>query len=138
MTELNVHSLAETELAAVQIAASLPERGVVLLRGEMGAGKTTLIKVLCALLGVQDEVSSPTFALVNEYLTAENRRIYHFDLYRIDDPEEALDIGIEEYFEDDALSFVEWPERIEEWLPEDAFTIDIKVVDDKRVFRFPA
>jgi tRNA threonylcarbamoyladenosine biosynthesis protein TsaE len=138
MVELTARNLADTEQAARNIVTALPERGVVLFRGEMGAGKTTLIKMLCRLLGVEDEVSSPTFALVNEYLTAENRRIYHFDLYRIEDPEEALDIGIEEYFDDDALSLVEWPERIEEWLPEDAFTIDIKVVDDKRIFCFPA
>lgn len=138
MVELTARNLADTEQAARHIVTALPERGVVLFRGEMGAGKTTLIKMLCRLLGVEDEVSSPTFALVNEYHTAENRRIYHFDLYRIEDPEEALDIGIEEYFDDDALSLVEWPERIEKWLPEDAFTIDIKVVDDKRIFCFPA
>ncbi len=112
---------------ADKLVVLLPERGVVMFEGEMGAGKTTLIKHLCAILGVTDDVSSPTYALVNEYHTETGRVIYHFDLYRLEHPEEVLDIGIEEYFSDRALSFIEWPDRLGVFAPEDA--IRIKVVD---------
>lgn len=112
---------------ADELVALLPDHGVVFFEGEMGAGKTTLIKHLCATLGVTDDVSSPTYALVNEYHTEKGRVIYHFDLYRLEHPEQALDIGIEEYFSDRALSFVEWPDRLGAFAPLDA--IRIKVVD---------
>ncbi len=80
--------------------------------GELGVGKTTLIKEICKVLGVKEEVSSPTFSLVNEYLTTNEESVYHFDFYRIKDEEEALDIGIEEYFYSSNYCLVEWPEKI--------------------------
>lgn len=99
--------------------------------GDMGAGKTTLIKALCKAWGVKDTVSSPTFALVNEYRNTQKQPIYHFDFYRIKDEEEAWDIGTEDYFYSGAQCLVEWPERIEGLLPEDFIRIDIVVEADR-------
>jgi len=98
----------------------------VAFEGEMGAGKTTLIRFICAELGVQDEVSSPTFSLVNEYLTARKETIYHFDLYRLNTPEEALGFGIEEYLDSGKLCLIEWPGNLGEYLPSDASRIKIE------------
>ena len=91
----------------------------ILFYGSMGVGKTTLIKELCNELGVKDIALSPTFSLVNEYQTKHNETVFHFDFYRIEDENEAYDIGIEEYFYSDAWSFVEWPENIVNLLPAD-------------------
>jgi tRNA threonylcarbamoyladenosine biosynthesis protein TsaE len=121
--------------AARSVADLLPSRGTVLFEGEMGAGKTTLIAALCAVWGVDDDVSSPTYALVNEYCTAAGGTVYHFDLYRLDDPEEALAMGIEEYFADDALSLVEWPERLGGLRPEDAWVLHIEDREGLRTIR---
>jgi tRNA threonylcarbamoyladenosine biosynthesis protein TsaE len=96
--------------------------------GSMGAGKTTLIKKLCHATGVTDEVNSPTFSLVNEYLTTEGESMYHFDFYRINKIEEAYDIGYENYFYSPYLCFIEWPEKIEQLLPEKCVYISIEVV----------
>lgn len=98
---------------------------VLLFYGEMGVGKTTLIKEIVKQLGVDDIVSSPTFSLVNEYLSLKGETIYHFDFYRITDEEEALDIGVEEYFDSNNWCFVEWPENIKNLLPLNAVTISI-------------
>lgn len=95
-------------------------------QGEMGAGKTTLIKAICRLLDVEDPVSSPTFALVNEYQTKNAETIYHFDFYRIEDPVEAVDIGLEEYFYSGNYCFVEWAEKIPSFLPESFAWIEIR------------
>jgi tRNA threonylcarbamoyladenosine biosynthesis protein TsaE len=100
--------------------------------GELGAGKTTFIKALCAELGVNDAMSSPSFSLVNEYHDANGKPVYHFDLYRLKSPEEAFDIGMEEYLYSGHYCFVEWPERAGELLPEETVHITITVVDDKR------
>ena len=97
----------------------------------MGAGKTTLIGRVAAALGAQDTVTSPTFALVNQYEGAGGRRIYHFDFYRINSVEEALDLGYEEYFYSGDLCLVEWPEKIEPLLPDDAMTVSIAVGEDE-------
>ena len=120
---------------ARRVAQALPARGTVLIEGEMGAGKTTLIAALCAVWRVEDDVSSPTYALVNEYRTAAGGTVYHFDLYRLDDPEEALAIGIEEYFADDALSLVEWPERLGWLRPDDAWVLHIEDMEGLRTIR---
>jgi len=98
--------------------------------GDMGAGKTTLIKAICKVWGVKDTVSSPTFALVNEYRNTQQQPIYHFDFYRIKDEAEAWDIGTEDYFHSGALCLVEWPERIEGLLSEKFIRIDIVVEAD--------
>ena len=90
---------------------------VILFYGEMGVGKTTLIKELAKQLGVSDIVSSPTFSLVNEYHSEKGAKIYHFDFYRINKEEEAMDMGIEEYFYSDNWCFVEWPNKVENLLP---------------------
>ena len=104
--------------------------GVVAFYGEMGAGKTTLIRALCEHLGVEDDVNSPTFSIVNEYRTGSGETIYHFDFYRIDKPEEAMDFGVEEYFYGGNRCLVEWPEQIERLLPEETDRVYIRVCAD--------
>lgn len=100
---------------------------ILLFTGEMGSGKTTLIKAMCSALGVSDEVNSPTFALVNEYQTEVGEAIYHFDFYRLNEPEEALDMGVEEYFDSGAICLVEWPEKISKFLPANFGLIKLKM-----------
>lgn len=115
---------------------SIRDRGdVVAFYGPMGAGKTTLIKNLCHRMGVTDEVNSPTFAIVNEYVTDEGESVYHFDFYRIKKLEEAYDIGYENYFYSGNLCLIEWPELIEPLLPERYVRVDIALgeTDDERI-----
>lgn len=100
--------------------------GVVLLEGEMGAGKTTLVKYLVRELGSDDGVTSPTFALVNPYLLRNGQTVYHFDFYRIDDPREAFDMGYEEYFYGGSLCLVEWGEKVADLLPPDPARITLR------------
>lgn len=102
------------------------------LRGEMGAGKTTLTNELMKRMAVKEEVSSPTFSIVNEYFSVNYGKIYHFDFYRIEDESEAYDIGVEEMFEDNAFCFVEWPSRIENILPVDSVIISITLDGQNR------
>ena len=97
--------------------------------GKMGAGKTTLIKALCRSLGSTDPITSPTFALVNEYSTAANERIFHFDFYRIKNIEEAMDIGFDDYIYSGKYCMMEWPENIEDLLPEEIVKVEIEVLD---------
>ena len=101
-----------------------------LFYGQMGVGKTTLIKEICKALEVQDSISSPTFSLVNEYQTSINEKVFHFDFYRITDEEEALDMGIEEYFDNNDWCLIEWPENIENLLPLDAVEIHLTMLDN--------
>jgi tRNA threonylcarbamoyladenosine biosynthesis protein TsaE len=98
-----------------------------LFYGEMGTGKTTLIKELIKQLGVIDIVSSPTFSLINEYLSPDGESIYHFDFYRIEDEDEAYDIGIEEYFSSNSWCFMEWPGKVENLLPLDSVAIHLTI-----------
>lgn len=134
MKRIEIDSLSELKNVAQQVVESLEGRTVVLLRGEMGAGKTTLISRIAAYLGAEDTVTSPTFALVNQYEGSECR-IYHFDFYRIEEIEEVFDLGYEEYFYSGDLCFVEWPEKIEPLLPDDAMTVRITVGEDEhRIF----
>ena len=100
-----------------------------LFEGAMGAGKTTLIKAICAQLEVEDLVNSPTFSIVNEYQSVQGATIYHFDCYRIESDEEALDIGIEDYFYSDNLCLIEWPSRVENLLSEEHLVVEITVTD---------
>lgn len=102
-----------------------------LFYGQMGVGKTTLIKEICKQLGVLDTISSPTFSLVNEYETSKIEKVYHFDFYRIAQEEEALDIGIEEYFDNNDWCLIEWPENIENLLPLDAVEIHLSILKDQ-------
>lgn len=108
---------------------------VVLLDGLMGAGKTTLVKYLCEALGVKDEVTSPTFSLVNEYISPEGGLIYHFDLYRIEQEEEALDFGLEEYLYSGNYCFIEWPEKIRNLIPDEYAVIVLEVSQNKRMIK---
>lgn len=124
-----IHITSQDELPEIAEAVidSLGRRTVVALRGEMGAGKTTLIREIVAALGATDTVTSPTFAIINQYKGTNNRRIYHFDFYRINDIREAYDFGYEEYFYSGDLCLVEWPEKIEQLLPDDVMTVKITV-----------
>ncbi len=124
-----IHITSEEELPQVAeaILEAAGHRTVVVFRGGMGAGKTTLIRAIAAALGSADTVTSPTFALVNQYKGADGRNIYHFDFYRIDDLREAYDFGYEEYFYSGDLCLVEWPEKIEALLPDDVVTVRIAV-----------
>ncbi len=136
---ISVSTLAELPDAARQLhtAISASGRSIVAFEGEMGAGKTTLIRALCAALGVADDVSSPTFALVNEYRDGAGRPVYHFDFYRIDSLDEALRIGAAEYFDSGYLCLIEWPSRIAELLPTDRLTVEISVTGpESRVISF--
>ncbi|MBO7197970.1 MAG: tRNA (adenosine(37)-N6)-threonylcarbamoyltransferase complex ATPase subunit type 1 TsaE [Tidjanibacter sp.] len=128
MREINVNGIGDLPDAAEEIIEALDGRNVIAFFGQMGAGKTTLIREICAQLGSTDVVTSPTFALVNRYDTAEGRPIFHFDFYRIERPEEAFDMGYEEYFDSEGLCLVEWPEKIEELLPDDVMRIEIEVL----------
>ena len=131
MKRIEIDSLSELERVAEEILSLIGERRVVLLRGGMGAGKTTLVSRIAAQLGAEDTVTSPTFALVNQYEGREGT-IYHFDFYRINRVEEVFDLGYEEYFYSGELCFVEWPEMVEGLLPEDAMEVRITVGDDDR------
>ncbi|KYG76601.1 tRNA (adenosine(37)-N6)-threonylcarbamoyltransferase complex ATPase subunit type 1 TsaE [Roseivirga echinicomitans] len=137
-TELHLESkgLNDLRIVAQQITAFGKEYNIWLLMGQMGAGKTTLSKAICSELGVVDLVQSPTFSLVNEYLTDEGRTIYHFDFYRIEDIVELVNIGIEEYFDSGNLCLIEWPEKISELIPDEYMKIFIEALeDDSRVIK---
>jgi len=126
---LTVQSISELPSAASAIIKYSANYKIFLFYGDMGAGKTTLIKSLCQYLGTTEPVTSPTFSIVNEYIGAGNK-IYHFDFYRLKDQTEALDMGYEEYLYSDAYCFVEWPEKIPGLLPQHYINIQIKVHDD--------
>ncbi|PQJ23317.1 tRNA (adenosine(37)-N6)-threonylcarbamoyltransferase complex ATPase subunit type 1 TsaE [Tenacibaculum sp. SG-28] len=105
------------------------ESKILLFYGEMGAGKTTLVKEICKVLNCIDTASSPTFSLVNEYKTTDNESVYHFDFYRIEDEEEALDIGIEDYLYSDNWCLIEWPDNVKNLLPLGATRLEISILD---------
>lgn len=135
MKTLHIDSLNELPEVAEAVLEALNGRTVVVFRGEMGAGKTTLVRAIMAALGSEDTISSPTFAIVNHYSTAEQEAVYHFDFYRIERPEEAYDFGYEEYFYSGNLCLVEWPEKIEELLPDEVMTVRITAEsEEERTF----
>lgn len=135
MKRIEINSLSDLDTVAEQVLASLEGRTVVIFRGGMGAGKTTLISRIVRSLGSEDTVTSPTFALVNQYEGTDDCRIYHFDFYRIDSIDEVFDLGYEEYFYSGDLCLVEWPEKIESLLPEDVMEVRITAPDeDTRIF----
>lgn len=128
--KFTIHS--EEELAGVarKMLAAFPDHRVFCFYGQMGAGKTTFIKVVCRELGVADTTASPTFAIVNEYLTKEGDSIYHFDFYRIETLEDALQIGVEDYFYSGNYCFVEWAENIPELIDPEFLKVTIRVLSD--------
>ena len=126
---IEIDSLNELDMVAEAVINSLNGRTVVAFDAPMGAGKTTLISRIAAHLGAKDSVTSPTFAIVNQYEGTE-RTIYHFDMYRIERVEEALDFGSEEYLSSGELCLVEWPEKIEPLLPNDTMVVRIEILSE--------
>lgn len=127
---IRINNLDEITAAAEKFVAAIGERKIFAFYGSMGAGKTTFIKAVCEVMGVKDTVTSPTFAIVNEYTLPNNSSIYHFDFYRIKKIEEVFDMGFEDYFYSDALCFIEWPELIEDVLPIDTIKVCISQLPD--------
>jgi len=123
-------ALQDLETVAKELVHYAGEENIWLFHGEMGAGKTSLIKAVGKNLGVEDLMSSPTFALVNEYLTHDNKKVFHFDFYRIKNETEAYDIGVEEYFDSGSYCLVEWPERIQSLLPPERADIKITLTNN--------
>ena len=129
--EIKIDSLDNIKEAAKQFVAAIDQNTVFAFYGKMGAGKTTFTKAVCEELGVTDTVASPSFAIVNEYRSdTTGELIYHFDFYRIKKLDEVYDMGYEDYFYSGALCFIEWPELIEELLPEDAVKVTIVENED--------
>ena len=133
--EIRIENLDNIRAAAREFIENMGDARVFAFYGKMGAGKTTLVKAICEELGVEDVITSPTFAIINEYEGEET--IYHFDFYRIKKLEEVYDMGYEDYFYSGALCFIEWPELIEEILPDDAVRVSIiEQQDGSRLVKF--
>lgn len=134
MKEILVKNLSEITTAAKEILQTAADRKVFTLTGDLGAGKTTLTQAICRALGVRENVTSPTFSLVNEYSyldkNGQEQLFRHLDLYRLKNLDEALDIGIEDYLEDGQYCFIEWPEIIDPLLPEEVVKINISILRD--------
>lgn len=130
--EIILESIDKIDDAARKFIDAMGDNTIFAFYGKMGAGKTTFIKAVCENLGVKDVINSPTFAIVNEYLAGNGEPIYHFDFYRIKKEQEVLDIGYEDYIYSDCLCFMEWPELIEDLLPEDAVKVTITELEDGR------
>ncbi|MDI5950942.1 tRNA (adenosine(37)-N6)-threonylcarbamoyltransferase complex ATPase subunit type 1 TsaE [Flavobacterium yafengii] len=124
-----IFSIDQLEEVAQKIIAENPKK-VILFHGEMGVGKTTLIKQLCKMLGVTGATSSPTFSLVNEYEANDNQLVYHFDFYRLNKEEEALDMGVDDYLYSGNWCFIEWAEKIPNLIPETHSVITISLLPD--------
>ncbi|MGZ4035161.1 MAG: tRNA (adenosine(37)-N6)-threonylcarbamoyltransferase complex ATPase subunit type 1 TsaE [Bacteroidia bacterium] len=133
MNKITINTLSELPSAAKQLLQICEGKKTFAFSGQMGAGKTTFIKTICLALGVKDTISSPTFSLVNEYHSATGEKIYHFDFYRIKDLSEAYDMGFEEYLYSKGYCFIEWPEKIEELLPQDCVKVNLTLEAEKRL-----
>ncbi|GAO27976.1 ATPase [Geofilum rubicundum JCM 15548] len=136
-----MHFLANTpedlRPAAAALAQLLADRPVAAFYGNMGVGKTTFIKVLCRHLNIADTVNSPSFAIINEYQNGEGQQVFHFDLYRLKEPEELLDMGGEDYFYSGHICLVEWPEKAADYLPENRINVSMEELPDgSRSIRF--
>lgn len=130
MQEFIITSIDELNIPANAVIELLSDYSVVAFYGEMGVGKTTFIKIICEQLGVNDYINSPTFAIVNEYADANQEPIYHFDLYRLEDVDELMNIGADEYFYSGFPCFIEWPEKGEEALPDERLNIFIEEINN--------
>jgi len=131
MNEVIIRNLSEIDKAAEEFLQKIGDNKLIAFFAPMGAGKTTFTTALCRVLGVGDAVCSPTFTIVNEYLTEEGESIFHFDFYRLTKPSEAMDIGLYDYLDSGCLCLMEWPENIEELLPEETLKVKITVNPDQ-------
>ena len=129
--EVIIRDTADLDRAAAEFLEKIGDNTLVAFFAPMGAGKTTFTTAICKALGVTDPVGSPTFAIVNEYLRADGDYMYHFDFYRINRLSEAIDIGLDDYLYSDCLCIMEWPENIEELLPEETLKVHISVNPDQ-------
>ena len=138
MPQLHISSVEQLpEVARTFLQAIPAESRIIAFYGEMGVGKTTFIKALCKELGVSDTVNSPTFSIVNEYDTDKGDQVYHFDFYRIQSPQEALDFGVYDYFDSGNYCFLEWADKIEALLPPETLLVHItEDIDGSRTLRF--
>jgi len=135
--EIKIQDLSDIRLAAREFITAIGSKKLIAFYGRMGAGKTTFIKAICEELGVSDVITSPTFAIVNEYADGEGYPVYHFDFYRIKRIEEVYDLGYEDYFYSGCLCLMEWPELIEDLLPAEALRVSIEEQEDgSRIVRF--
>ena len=135
--KIKIDSLENIHAAAKEFLANMGDGKVFAFYGKMGTGKTTFIKAICEELGVDDVITSPTFAIVNEYTAGNGDPVYHFDFYRIKKLEEVYDMGYEEYFYSGALCLIEWPELIEDVLPDDTVRVTIEEqADGSRLLTF--
>lgn len=135
--EITINGLDTIRSAARQFVENIGSSRVFAFYGKMGAGKTTFVKALCEELGCDDVITSPTFAIVNEYTDGKQQPVYHFDFYRIKKLEEVYDMGYEEYFYSGALCLIEWPELIEDVLPDDTVRVTIEEqADGSRLLTF--
>jgi len=131
--KFELRNLTDIKTVAPAFLNALGDYKMIAFYGEMGAGKTTFINGLLSEMAIEDHVSSPTFSIVNEYYSSSFGKVYHFDFYRIEDEMEALDIGVEEIFEEDAWCFIEWPEKIDNLLPENCVEVSIEIEKDVRI-----
>jgi len=129
---LTINSIEEIHDIAKKFLEEIGDKKIFALNGEMGAGKTTFIKAICEVMGVKETINSPTFSIVNEYEAADGSIIYHFDCYRINKIQEALDLGAEEYLYSGNLCFIEWSENIAPLLPDTLVNVDIHEIENKK------
>lgn len=128
-----LENLAEIQKIAPSFLAALGTNKIIAFQGQMGAGKTTFIQGLLAYMSIEDHVSSPTFSIVNEYYSEVYGKVYHFDFYRLNNETEALDIGVDEIFDENAYCFMEWPDKIANLLPENSVFVSIESINDVRI-----
>jgi len=128
-----VNCISDLKEVAVEVLKLSEGKNIICFYGEMGVGKTTFIKEICKELEVIENVSSPTFSIVNEYKTKHDKFVFHFDFYRLETEEEAFDMGYEEYFYNDNLCFVEWPEKIKSLLPNEILKVEMIKENEKRI-----
>ncbi len=137
MKDIVIKGLDSIDQAAKEFLQEIGDNRIIALYGSMGAGKTTFVTALCRVLGVEDVVNSPTFTIVNEYRTEDGEPVFHFDFYRIKSLREVEDLGFEEYVYSDCMCLMEWPEMIEEMLPEDTLRVSISEQEDgTRLIKF--
>lgn len=137
MKDIVIKGLDSIDQAAKEFLQEIGDNRIIALYGSMGAGKTTFVTALCRVLGVEDVVNSPTFTIVNEYRTEDGEPVFHFDFYRIKSLREVEDLGFEEYVYSDCMCLMEWPEMIEEMLPEETVKVSISEQEDgTRLIKF--